>query len=118
MMLEWFDRYMEMNNLRVESHVAQKNRRHKSAQELLNESCDVGYPEMVPTFHEFYTQKILEDELSRASDYSGGSEDHISGRSSSSADSFRPEFQRKKAKLLYMQDEVVFSKLYISFVSN
>lgn len=78
----------------------------KSAQELLNESCDVGYQEMVPTCLEFYTQKILEDEMSRASDYSGGSEDHISGRSSSGADSFRPEFQRKKAKLLYMQDEV------------
>nr|GEU37556.1 BEL1-like homeodomain protein 8 [Tanacetum cinerariifolium] len=78
----------------------------KSAQELLNESCDVGYQEMVPTCHEFYSQKILEDEMSRASDYSGGSEDHINGRSSSGADSFRPEFQRKKAKLLYMQDEV------------
>ena len=65
----------------------------KSAQELLNESCDVGYQDMVPTCHEFYTQKILEDEMSRASDYSGGSEDHISGRSSSGADSFRPEFQ-------------------------
>lgn len=90
----------------------------KFAQELLNESCYVGYEDMVPTCNEFYMQKILEDEIRRASDYSGGSEDHISGRSSSGADSLRPEFKRKKAKLLYMQDEVVYSQLYLSFVSN
>ncbi|KAI3516932.1 hypothetical protein L1887_16087 [Cichorium endivia] len=38
----------------------------------------------------------------------GGSEEHISSRSNSGPESLRPEFHRKKARLLYMQEEVAY----------
>ncbi|GKC80102.1 BEL1-like homeodomain protein 8, partial [Tanacetum coccineum] len=83
----------------------------KPAQELLNDSCDVGGQELVPTCED--THKILEEELSRVSGDSGassstiyGSNDHLTGQSSSFSESCRPEFHQKKAKLLYMQEEV------------
>ncbi|KAI3722043.1 hypothetical protein L2E82_33067 [Cichorium intybus] len=82
----------------------------KPAQELLNGSCDVGGQELVQACHDVYSQKILEEEMSRAfssldASY-GGSEEHISSRSNSGPESLRPEFHRKKARLLYMQEEV------------
>ncbi|PWA90266.1 TALE protein [Artemisia annua] len=84
----------------------------KPAQELLNDSCDVGGQELVPPCDD--THKILEEELSRVSGESGassstiyGSNEHLTGRSSSLSESCRPEFHQKKAKLLYMQEEKV-----------
>ncbi|XP_071734883.1 uncharacterized protein [Rutidosis leptorrhynchoides] len=68
----------------------------KSAQELLNESCDVGFQESVQSCHDVYSHKILEDEISWASD-------------SSVANSYGehgPDFNRKKASLLYLQEEI------------
>ncbi|KAL8255614.1 hypothetical protein R6Q59_030681 [Mikania micrantha] len=51
--------------------------------------------------------------MSRVSGESGassstvyGSSEHVTGRSSSLSESYRPEFHHKKAKLLYMQEEV------------
>lgn len=83
----------------------------KPAQELLNDNCDVGGQELVQTCDN--THKILEEEMSRVSGDSGassstiyGSNGHVTGRSSSFSESYRPEFHQKKAKLLYMQDEV------------
>ncbi|XP_023749449.1 BEL1-like homeodomain protein 8 [Lactuca sativa] len=86
----------------------------KPAQELLNDNCDVGCHELVQACDN--THKILEEEMSRVSTESGGSgassstiygsSEHISGRSSSLSESYRPEFHQKKAKLLYMQEEV------------
>ncbi|KAK9061557.1 hypothetical protein SSX86_018739 [Deinandra increscens subsp. villosa] len=76
----------------------------KPAQELLNRSCEVG------DHHDGYSHKVLEEEMSRASDYPVGSygetDERVSGRSSSGTGSVRPEFHRKKARLLYMQEEV------------
>ncbi|KAK9079127.1 hypothetical protein SSX86_000797 [Deinandra increscens subsp. villosa] len=79
------------------------------AQELLSDSCEVGGHELCENTH-----KILEEEMSRVLGDSGassstvnyGSNEHIAGRSSSFLESCRPEFHHKKAKLLYMQDEV------------
>ncbi|KAI3822807.1 hypothetical protein L1987_10405 [Smallanthus sonchifolius] len=81
------------------------------AQELLSGNCDVGGHELVQTFDN--THKILEEEMSRVSGESGassstiyGSNEHITGRGSPLSESYRPEFHHKKAKLLYMQEEV------------
>ncbi|KAL8217163.1 hypothetical protein R6Q57_024000 [Mikania cordata] len=78
------------------------------AQELLSDNCDVGGHELCENTH-----KILEEEMSRVSCETGassstiyGSSEHIGGRSSSLSESYRPEFYHKKAKLLYMQEEV------------
>ncbi|KAI3748230.1 hypothetical protein L6452_11179 [Arctium lappa] len=71
----------------------------KPAQELLNVNCEVGDQELVQTCHDVFSRNILEDEMSRAS---GGSNEH----NSSGAESLQPEFHRKKARLLYMQEEV------------
>ncbi|KVH90766.1 Homeobox KN domain-containing protein [Cynara cardunculus var. scolymus] len=86
----------------------------KPAQELLNDNCDVGGHELVQSCDN--THKILDEEMSRVSGESGtsgassstiyGSNEHITGRSSSLPESYRPEFHQKKAKLLYMQEEV------------
>lgn len=86
----------------------------KPAQELLNDNCDIGGHELVQTCES--THKILEEEMSRVSTESGasgassssiyGSNEHISGGGSSLSESYRPEFHQKKAKLLYMQEEV------------
>ncbi|KAI3706410.1 hypothetical protein L6452_24134 [Arctium lappa] len=86
----------------------------KPAQELLNDNCHVGGHELGQTCDN--SHKILEEEMSRVSGESGtsgassstiyGSNEHITGRSSSLPESYRPEFHQKKAKLLYMQDEV------------
>lgn len=86
----------------------------KPAQELLNDNCDVGGLELAQTCDN--TNKILEEEMSRVSGESGtsgassstiyGSNEHMTGRSSSLPESYRPEFHQKKAKLLYMQEEV------------
>ncbi|MFS8011746.1 putative transcription factor Homeodomain-TALE-BEL family [Helianthus anomalus] len=83
----------------------------KPAQELLSVSCEVGYQELAQTCHDAYSHKILEEEMSRASDCAvggsyGESDEHASGRISSGSESLRPEFHRKKARLLYMQEEV------------
>ncbi|KAI3799369.1 hypothetical protein L1987_34663 [Smallanthus sonchifolius] len=82
----------------------------KPAQELLSGSCEIGYQKLAQTCHEAYSHKILEEEMSRASDCPvasyGESDEHVSSRNSSSAESVRPEFHRKKARLLYMQEEV------------
>ncbi|KAJ0787364.1 putative transcription factor Homeodomain-TALE-BEL family [Helianthus annuus] len=82
----------------------------KPAQELLNDSCKVGGQELGQTCDD--TRKILEEEMSRVSGESGascstvyGSNEHV-GRSSSVSETYRPEFHQKKAKLLYMQEEV------------
>ncbi|KAK1409937.1 hypothetical protein QVD17_36468 [Tagetes erecta] len=72
----------------------------KPAQELLNVSCEVGQ-EMG---HDGYSHKILEEEMSRVDD--GDSTEHVTGRNSSGGESLRPEFHRKKARLLYMLEEV------------
>ncbi|XP_076957570.1 BEL1-like homeodomain protein 8 [Bidens hawaiensis] len=81
----------------------------KPAQELLSDSCKVGGQDLVQACDN--TRKILEEEMSRVSGESGassstgyGSNDHVAGRSGS--ESYRPEFHHKKAKLLYMQEEV------------
>ncbi|XP_076916702.1 BEL1-like homeodomain protein 8 [Bidens hawaiensis] len=71
----------------------------KPAQELLSASCEVGYQELVQTCHDAYSHKILEEEMSRVSDCPVGSYGE-------SDESLRPEFHRKKARLLYMQEEV------------
>lgn len=86
----------------------------KPAQELLNDNCHVGGHELAQTCDN--SHKILEEEMSRVSGESGtsgassstiyGSNEHITGRSSSLPESYRPEFHQKKAKLLYMQEEV------------
>ncbi|KAJ9555507.1 hypothetical protein OSB04_010121 [Centaurea solstitialis] len=87
----------------------------KPAQELLNDNCQVGGHELVQRCDN--THKILEEEMSRVSGESGnsggassstiyGSNEHIAGRSGSLPESYRPEFHHKKAKLLYMQEEV------------
>ncbi|XP_076937380.1 BEL1-like homeodomain protein 8 [Bidens hawaiensis] len=78
----------------------------KPAQELLSGSCEVGYQELAQTCHDAYSHKILEEEMSRVSDCPGGSDEHVGGRVNSGSESVRPEFQRKKARLLYMQEEV------------
>ncbi|KAI3793764.1 hypothetical protein L1987_36386 [Smallanthus sonchifolius] len=82
----------------------------KPAQELLSRSCEIGFQELAQTCHEAYSHKILEEEMSRASDCPiasyGESDEHVSGRNSSSTESLRPEFHRKNARLLYMQEEV------------
>ncbi|KAJ0806499.1 putative transcription factor Homeodomain-TALE-BEL family [Helianthus annuus] len=82
----------------------------KPAQELLNDSCKVGGQELGQTCDD--TRKILEEEMSRVSGESGascstvyGSNEHV-GRSGSVSETYRPEFHQKKAKLLYMQEEV------------
>lgn len=71
----------------------------KPAQELLNLNCEVRDQELVQTCHDVFFQNILEEEMSRAS---GGSNEHCS----SGAESLQPEFHRKKAGLLFMQEEV------------
>ncbi|KAL8198083.1 hypothetical protein R6Q57_024380 [Mikania cordata] len=83
----------------------------KPAQDLLNDNCKVGGQELVQACDD--TRKILEEEMSRVSGESGassstvyGSSEHVTGRSSSISESYRPEFHHKKAKLLYMQEEV------------
>ncbi|KAL4591534.1 hypothetical protein LXL04_004503 [Taraxacum kok-saghyz] len=80
----------------------------KPAQELLNDNCDVGGRELIQTCDN--SHKILEEEMSRVSTESGASSSTIYGsnscRSSSLSESYRPEFHQKKAKLLYMQEEV------------
>lgn len=80
----------------------------KPAQELLNDNCRVAGEQTCDSAH-----KVLEEEMSRVSGESGassstvyGSNDYITGRSSSLSESYRPEFHHKKAKLLYMQEEV------------
>ncbi|XP_071706039.1 BEL1-like homeodomain protein 8 isoform X2 [Rutidosis leptorrhynchoides] len=75
----------------------------KSAQELLNESCDVGFQEGVQSCHDVYSHKILEEEMSWASDYSVVSN---GGPDTSGGSSYEPEFNRKKANLLYLQEEI------------
>ncbi|KAJ0670649.1 putative transcription factor Homeodomain-TALE-BEL family [Helianthus annuus] len=82
------------------------------AQELLSDSCDVGGAhELVQTCDT--THKILEEEMSRVSGESGassstiyGASEHVTCRSSALSESYLPEFHHKKAKLIYMQDEV------------
>ncbi|KAJ0857524.1 putative transcription factor Homeodomain-TALE-BEL family [Helianthus annuus] len=82
------------------------------AQELLSDSCDVGGAhELVQTCDS--THKILEEEMSRVSGESGassstiyGASEHVTGRSSALSESYLPEFHHKKAKLIYMQEEV------------
>ncbi|XP_076957550.1 BEL1-like homeodomain protein 8 [Bidens hawaiensis] len=71
----------------------------KPAQELLSASCEVGYQELVQACHDAYSHKILEEEMSRVSDRPVGSYGE-------SDESLRPEFHRKKVRLLYMQEEV------------
>ncbi|KAL7614175.1 hypothetical protein Lser_V15G08003 [Lactuca serriola] len=79
----------------------------KPAQELLNGNCDVGGQDLVQASHDVYSHKILEEEMSRAFSSSDASEDPISNRNNNSGcESLRPEFHRKKARLLYMQEEV------------
>ncbi|KAL4576963.1 hypothetical protein LXL04_013064 [Taraxacum kok-saghyz] len=78
----------------------------KPAQELLNGNCDVGSQDLVQACHDVYSQKILEEEMNRAFSSSDASEEHIRSRSNSGPESLRPEFHRKKARLLYMQEEV------------
>ncbi|KAI7746638.1 hypothetical protein M8C21_013282 [Ambrosia artemisiifolia] len=81
------------------------------AQELLSDSCNVGGHELVQTCDS--THKILEEEMSRVSGESGassstiyGANEHVTGRSSALSEAYLPEFHHKKAKLMYMQEEV------------
>ncbi|XP_071697853.1 BEL1-like homeodomain protein 8 [Rutidosis leptorrhynchoides] len=83
----------------------------KPAQELLNDNCNVGGQELVQTCEN--TRNIFEEEMSRVSGEPGpssstiyGSNEHGAGNSSTFSESYRPEFHQKKAKLLYMQEEV------------
>ncbi|KAI3716545.1 hypothetical protein L1987_67493 [Smallanthus sonchifolius] len=69
----------------------------KPAQELLNDNCKVVEQDLIQTCDD--TRKIIEEEMSRVSGESGAS-------SSTIYESYRPEFHEKKAKLLYMQEEV------------
>ncbi|KAL8247307.1 hypothetical protein R6Q59_008523 [Mikania micrantha] len=82
----------------------------KPAQELLNSSCEVGYQELAQTCHDAYSHKIIEEEMIRVSECPvasyGESDEHDSGLKSSGTESLHPGFHRKKAKLLYMQEEV------------
>lgn len=85
----------------------------KPAQELLNVSCEVGYNNQ-ELGHDGYSHKILEEEMRRVCDGSsvasyGESSEHVSGLNiSSGGESIRPEFHRKKARLLYMLEEVCY----------
>nr|XP_043613116.1 BEL1-like homeodomain protein 8 [Erigeron canadensis] len=94
----------------------------KPAQELLNDNCDVGGQDpLVQTAchdqdNDHDTHKILHEEMSRVTSGEStgasssstiyGSNEYFTGRSSSLSESYRPEFHQKKAKLLYMQEEV------------